>query len=305
MSPDREPSPNKGFLYILSNKSMPGVFKVGFTTNSVRQRAQELSTTGVPTEFQAEKIFEIEVGILRLAESQCHRKLKGKNFHHGKEFFKAPLSCIVEAVEDSIYEISKKEASDLIGLAAERAAVRERQQKLARLHLERENLARELEMAKREQASEQAIRKKRFSDAALAEAEKEATYVIYKNTQKETGISSGKTPFISMMAWMIIYVIGFFVTLAPANSWLQWPWLIGFGALGFYIIALRPTQFDDRLDKNMNNNKDIKNEIYLRKMKYYDSAAPKTAETDNKIASLVSKINSADMEIKNLLDSNS
>ena len=51
MSFEKQPEPNQGFIYILSNVSMPGVYKVGLTTNSVRQRAQELASTGVPTEF--------------------------------------------------------------------------------------------------------------------------------------------------------------------------------------------------------------------------------------------------------------
>jgi len=41
-----------GFVYVLANQSMPGIYKIGHTTRAPMQRAAELSgTTGVPTPF--------------------------------------------------------------------------------------------------------------------------------------------------------------------------------------------------------------------------------------------------------------
>ena len=42
----------KGCVYILKNASMPGLLKIGKTTRSVEQRANELWQTGVPTPFK-------------------------------------------------------------------------------------------------------------------------------------------------------------------------------------------------------------------------------------------------------------
>jgi hypothetical protein len=56
---DAKARPGFGFVYILSNDSMPGLYKIGFTHNSVRQRIRDLSATGVPTAFRAERVFEI------------------------------------------------------------------------------------------------------------------------------------------------------------------------------------------------------------------------------------------------------
>ncbi|MDC0850100.1 GIY-YIG nuclease family protein [Pseudomonas aeruginosa] len=40
-----------GFVYVLTSPAMPGLYKVGATTRSPRQRAEELSRgTGVPHE---------------------------------------------------------------------------------------------------------------------------------------------------------------------------------------------------------------------------------------------------------------
>jgi hypothetical protein len=42
----------KGYVYILTNPSMPGIVKIGRTTRSVHGRAGELYQTGVPTPFE-------------------------------------------------------------------------------------------------------------------------------------------------------------------------------------------------------------------------------------------------------------
>ncbi|MCG6112886.1 MAG: GIY-YIG nuclease family protein [Paracoccus sp.] len=41
----------KGYVYVLTNPTMPGVVKIGKTTRSVEQRARELYHTGVPARF--------------------------------------------------------------------------------------------------------------------------------------------------------------------------------------------------------------------------------------------------------------
>lgn len=47
-----------GFIYVLSNESMPGVYKIGMTRNSPDARAKEISTsTGVPQPFKVVAAF--------------------------------------------------------------------------------------------------------------------------------------------------------------------------------------------------------------------------------------------------------
>ncbi len=82
----KSPKTDKGFIYILSNASMPNIFKVGLTTNSVKQRIQELNSTGVPTTFELVKKYEIQESCLHRVERLAHKKLKSKEQHHGKEF---------------------------------------------------------------------------------------------------------------------------------------------------------------------------------------------------------------------------
>lgn len=83
----------KGFVYILSNKSMPGIYKIGCTSRSPVERASQLCTTGVPTPFQVEYYINIEN--YTYIEKQVHKVLHQYNF--GKEFFKYDLyKCILE-----------------------------------------------------------------------------------------------------------------------------------------------------------------------------------------------------------------
>ena len=47
--------PYNGWIYILSNKTMPGLFKIGHTKNNPEERAKEISrAAGVPVPFEVE-----------------------------------------------------------------------------------------------------------------------------------------------------------------------------------------------------------------------------------------------------------
>lgn len=85
----------RGYLYVLSNSSMPGLLKVGYTVRSIEERINELSSTGVPTRFDLE--FFCEVDNAFLLEKEIHREIK-KN-HHGKEFFKCNIATVVRVVK--------------------------------------------------------------------------------------------------------------------------------------------------------------------------------------------------------------
>lgn len=111
---DQEPSYGHGYIYILSNESMPDIFKVGLTTNSIGQRMRELSTTGVPQKFSVERLFEVDSRYLPKIEGEAHKILKSKGLHEGKEFFRCTLTQCVEAVEDSILIFAGDNAPELV-----------------------------------------------------------------------------------------------------------------------------------------------------------------------------------------------
>ena len=104
---NKNPSSDNGFIYILSNPSMPNIYKVGLTTNSIKQRIQELNSTGVPRSFELVKKYEIAESKLLAVERRSHQKLKFNELHHGKEFFEGSIELIKVAVEDSIFELTE------------------------------------------------------------------------------------------------------------------------------------------------------------------------------------------------------
>ncbi|KFI27751.1 hypothetical protein CN97_00850 [Haematobacter massiliensis] len=92
---------NKGYVYILSNPSMPGLVKIGKTTRTVEGRAQELYQTGVPTPFVVEH-YQFTPDCSEL-ERTMHSALSDRRVGLGREFFAADVSFVRDML-DSIHD---------------------------------------------------------------------------------------------------------------------------------------------------------------------------------------------------------
>ncbi|EMD5788153.1 GIY-YIG nuclease family protein [Proteus mirabilis] len=89
----------EGWVYILSNEYMPGIYKVGMTTISPENRAKELSSaTGVPDKFKVEASFYSEFP--SNDESTVHDYLDKYRINESREFFKCDLEEIIETCEE-------------------------------------------------------------------------------------------------------------------------------------------------------------------------------------------------------------
>lgn len=83
----------KGFVYVLSNKSMPGLVKIGFSTRPVLERVAELNkATAVPQPFNIEAYFACTDPVT--TEKLIHQKLQHCRLKN-KEFFTA---SVLEAI---------------------------------------------------------------------------------------------------------------------------------------------------------------------------------------------------------------
>lgn len=90
-----------GTVYVLTNDSLKGMVKVGFTTRSATIRAKELSTTSLPTPFVV--AYESEtVPNARTVERQVHADLVGSRIQNGREFFKVTTTEAIAAIEAAI-----------------------------------------------------------------------------------------------------------------------------------------------------------------------------------------------------------
>jgi T5orf172 domain len=85
-----------GFVYVLTNPSMPGMVKIGCTTRSVADRCGELnSATGVPSPFVVETYFESSEP--EMDEAQVHKRLQSERVE-GREFFRVSVPEAIQAI---------------------------------------------------------------------------------------------------------------------------------------------------------------------------------------------------------------
>ena len=86
-----------GFVYILINDYMPGVYKVGCTERSPHERASELSShTSVPAPFEV--LCYIEIDDFQAWERRVHEWLSEHRISSGREFFKGGLEFAVRCL---------------------------------------------------------------------------------------------------------------------------------------------------------------------------------------------------------------
>ena len=87
----------KGYIYVLSNPSMPDVYKIGRSINGGITRAKSIySATGVPERFSVE--FEILVENAPEVELLVHEALEKYRVNKDREFFRCPLHEIIEVI---------------------------------------------------------------------------------------------------------------------------------------------------------------------------------------------------------------
>jgi hypothetical protein len=91
---------SNGYVYVLSNPSMPNLLKIGYTERTVAERVEDLNSTGVPVPFEIEAIF----GSLIPYEDEqtIHRFLEQYRLTSNREFFsielKQALQCVIDCI---------------------------------------------------------------------------------------------------------------------------------------------------------------------------------------------------------------
>jgi len=98
---------NVGWIYCLSNKGMPGIYKIGKTKISPEERAKQLYTTGVPYPFKIEMAKYVTE--YHKKEKSFQKILNQYSCNHSREFFQIDIAIIIELfniIEE--YKITKK-----------------------------------------------------------------------------------------------------------------------------------------------------------------------------------------------------
>jgi hypothetical protein len=85
----------KGWIYILGNKSIPGLLKIGMTSRAPEERARELSaSTGVAEPFDVLSV--VKVNNIRDAEKLAHQLFEAYRHNSNREFFNLELDLAID-----------------------------------------------------------------------------------------------------------------------------------------------------------------------------------------------------------------
>jgi hypothetical protein len=90
-----------GWVYVLSNKEHPGMFKIGHTKVSVSGRVKQLNGTSTVGEG-----WKVEDAFLCLdsyaLEQEVHKTLNEYRVRDDREFFQIPLEVAIQTVKDHL-----------------------------------------------------------------------------------------------------------------------------------------------------------------------------------------------------------
>ena len=87
------------WVYIMSNPTMPGYYKIGYTKNNPEERAKQISNaTGVIVPMVVEWAFHCYNGFA--LEQECHHKLEAYRVNNNREFFQISLDEAKETISE-------------------------------------------------------------------------------------------------------------------------------------------------------------------------------------------------------------
>ncbi len=93
-----------GFVYVLSNESMPHLIKIGFTYSLAEDRSKQLFNTSVATPFAIE--FRLMTSMPKEVEGRVHDFLSKFRVSRNREFFKVPVNLAIDAIRLAAIEIA-------------------------------------------------------------------------------------------------------------------------------------------------------------------------------------------------------
>jgi hypothetical protein len=88
----------RGWVYVITNKAMPGLVKVGFSMKDPDLRANELGNTGAPHSYVVE--YEVMVRDPRNVEQRVHSSLS--SVKEAKEWFRCTLKDAMDSIRSHV-----------------------------------------------------------------------------------------------------------------------------------------------------------------------------------------------------------
>lgn len=101
-----------GFVYIMQNDLMSGIYKIGVTSRQVFKRAEELSSaTGVAERYSP--AYYLETSEAKLLESRVHKELQEYRINPAREFFRCPMRIAIDAIRNHAEDRLAEYVSDM------------------------------------------------------------------------------------------------------------------------------------------------------------------------------------------------
>jgi len=85
----------RGWVYVITNRAMPQLVKVGFSTKDPHLRAKELGSTGTPHPYLV--AYDVLVYAPRNLERRVHERLA--HMREGKEWFRCSVAQAIAAIQ--------------------------------------------------------------------------------------------------------------------------------------------------------------------------------------------------------------
>ena len=104
----------QGIVYVLTNRYMPGIVKIGMTERSqIDERLKELYTTGVPEQFECEYACYVNKADCNKIEKALHKAFAPQRINVNREFFSITPEQAIAVLElfqqkDATAEVSKE-----------------------------------------------------------------------------------------------------------------------------------------------------------------------------------------------------
>lgn len=92
------------FVYVLTNKSMPGLVKIGFSSWLPEDRAKALYTTGVPEPFKVR--YYTTTSWPQAVEGKVHQLLNDYRVNPGREFFRVTVEQAINTVRCALIDVA-------------------------------------------------------------------------------------------------------------------------------------------------------------------------------------------------------
>ena len=104
-----------GIVYLLTNPVMPGLVKIGMTTQEdIDKRMKELYTTGVPVPFECKFACKVKKSDCRKIEKALHKAFEPQRINQNREFFRINVDQAQAILELFHHEDVTEEVTDEI-----------------------------------------------------------------------------------------------------------------------------------------------------------------------------------------------